>query len=112
MARRASKTRPGGPPALPRNGLYRNKIAPHRFTQGSFEPPGTCHAFIRGAASADGLALRCLARQCGAADDGELSGDAKARANHLLQVPVDIKAPRLTLSGCLIRPRPTENTGL
>lgn len=47
-----------------------------------------------------------------AAEDGELSVDAKARANRLnLRVRLDIKAPRLTLYGCLIRPRPHRSTG-
>jgi len=66
------------------------------------QTPGTRHAFY-GVQSARGwVGFEELRRgeTCGAADDGELSGEAKARANPSLQVPVDIKAPRLTLAGC------------
>src|SRR5262245_9798476 len=107
--------RPREPTAIsvstaPMNGL--ELVMAHRHTARGSLPwldaasSGTVHdvygvsligwfGFVRSLATQDGR---------GAAADGERAGEANARANHLLQVPVDIKAPgRLILGASFVR---------
>src|SRR5437899_7133476 len=91
---------------VPPRSPARHDVATHAGLTGdscfpwSDQATGHASCFLRRSVSSwsDGLEMTHAASKRGAADDGELSAAASARANHLLQVPVDIKAPgRLSL---------------